>query len=179
MKLFEEIYIRSKTRDNDVSLDDLLDEAKQAYKYLLDGHKFRTRNGYPVRFTQRGFNEFFYSVESVMNDDVGKAATKQINANKHCMDDLLNTVQYLGDIIETADFEYYSKNHKLDHKKEIKGYEHWNCPVIIDGKKKTVHIVLEKRFQDKDRAGTYYYHHLKLNESQLQFEVIIHQFEVI
>jgi hypothetical protein len=174
--LFEEIYIKS---NKDRSLEDLLEEAKQAYKYLLDGNKFYTKKGLPVRFTDRGFNEFFFSVESVMNDSLTSvAAVKLIKKNTHELDALLDTVQNLQEIVENMDFVFYQKNKKPDKKPFLRGIEYYECPVIINGKKRKVKLAFEKNLKDKSREARYYYHFLEQKEIPL-YEINIVHFELL
>jgi hypothetical protein len=176
--LFEEIYIKSRENTEQKPLDDLLEDAKKAYQYLLDGNRFWTNKGTPVRFSERGFNELFFSIEKVMggsDDDI--AATKLIKRNKHCLDDLLNTVSHLQDIVENMEFKFYQKNFKPEKKPDLRGYEYYECPVVIDGKKKKIRLAFEKRFKDKDKTAHYYYHYLA--EAQRPFEIVIVDFELI
>jgi hypothetical protein len=175
--LFEEIYI--KTNINEKSIEELLEDAKKAYTYLLDGERFQTKKGTPVRFNQRGFNEFFYSVENVMNDNInGKAATKLINRNKHNIDELLATVANLQEIVENMDFQFYQKNKKPEAKPFLRGIEYYECPVVINGKHRKVKLAFEKNFKDRDKNANYYYHFLE-QKQQIHFEIVITNFELI
>lgn len=158
IRLFEEI-LDITTKDK--SIEQQLDTAQKAYQYLLMDEKFRTKSGIPIRFTQRGFNEFFFSVESVLNNDIGKAASKIINRNAHEIDLLLSTVQHLGDIVANMNFDFYQRNQKPERKPDVRGYEYYTCPIVINGKRRKVKLAFEKLFQDKDKEGKYYYHFLE------------------
>jgi hypothetical protein len=171
--LFEEVQIKSS--DTEEPIEDLLEKAKKAYKYLLDGNRFWNKKGIPIRFTDRGFNEFFYSVENVIHDDLNnKAATGLINRNRHCLRDLLNTVERLQDIVENMDFQFYSKNKKPDQKPFLRGMEYYECPVMINGKRRKVKLAFEKHHKDKDKEAKYYYHYLA--ESIQKSEIVISHF---
>lgn len=171
IKLFEEII--------DITSENVsLDNAKKAYEYLLMDKEFTSKNGIPIRFTNRGFNEFFYSVEQVMNEENPRgAATKLINRNKHEIEKLLATVQYLGDVVANMDFNFYQKNQKLEKKRDVRGYEYFSCPVNIDGKQRTVKLAFEKLFGDKNKEGKYYYHFIESKENI--YQLILKSFEII
>ena len=166
IRLFEEIIaLKSPEKDD----DEMVIEAKQAYEYLLMDEKFKTRNGYPIRFTQRGFKEFFYSVDQVMKYDkkARGAASNQVGRNAHEIGKLLATVSRLGDAVAQMTPEYYSKNKKPDKKPMVDGYQHCSCPILIDGKHRKLHLTFEILKTDKSRGGSYYYHFLESKQTSV------------
>jgi hypothetical protein len=157
-KLFESILIKM----TDKPIEQQLEDAKGAYRYLLEDHTFVTPTGMKVRFTERGFNELFYAVENVINDTRGKGATSLIRRNANDIPELLAVVQHLGQVIDESRFHHGEPNKKPWQKPDIKSYEYMNTEVEFDnGKKRRVSVCVERRFDSKTRS--YYFHSLREN----------------
>ena len=144
-------------------LQKALHDSQQFYKYMLEDHGFKTNKGMTVRFTDRGFRELFHAIENVMAGEefVGKGATKVVNQNAHEIDSLLATIQKLDDVVKDPQFhfEYEAPNRKRDRKPDILSYEHFTCPITINGKRRKLMLTFERKVDDRKRRD-YYYHYL-------------------
>jgi hypothetical protein len=138
-RLFEKIYVST----HDKSEEELLNDAEQAYKYVLEDNSFRRKDGVKVEFTDKGKNELFWSISQVMNNNIGKGATKLLSQDKDILDEVLAVVSKLGEVTEEAEYKFRELNKKPDKKPNVKGYEHFECPVIIDDKERLVNITYE------------------------------------
>jgi hypothetical protein len=156
MTLFERVYASTQ----DKPTDELMQDAERAYKYVLSGREVpRASDHRPIKFSDRGWRELSYSVDSVRAGDIGKAATKHIKPE--LVDETLAVVPKLDDVVRDSTRTYYTRNKKPQAKPWVKGYEHSEAPVVIDGEEYDCDVALEV-----DRAGRaqYYYHALNDDE---------------
>jgi hypothetical protein len=149
-KLFEKIYASTHNK----SEEELLDDAEKAYKYVLEDNSFKRKDGVEVDFTDKGKNELFWSINQVMNNNIGRGATIPLSQDKDILDEVLAVVSKLGEVTEEAEYKFRELNRKPDKKPNVKGYEHFECPVIIDGKERTVNITYEV---DKSGKRQFYF----------------------
>jgi hypothetical protein len=153
----------------------LLHDVELFYQYLLEDKQFRTKAGMPVRFTERGFKEFFWAVDQILNDGphIGKGATSKIKRNKHEIEKLLSTVKVMDELIKDPEFqfEWGEHNKKKYQKPNIIGYEHFTCPVKIDDSNRRVHFVFEIAKKDR-HTREYYFHFLENKQACLGIEIV-------
>jgi hypothetical protein len=144
-RLFERVLAST----HDKSYDELRDEAEQAYKYVLEDETFERSDGKSVDFTAKGKNELFWSIDQVAKGNIGKGATRVLAQDEDILDEVLACVSKLGEITEEARYKFRELNKKPDRKPQVFGYEHFECPVIIDGRERLVNVTYEVDKQGK------------------------------
>jgi len=170
LRSFEDIYGAGK-------IADLVEEARKAYKDLLMYKDFTATNGTPIKFTRRGFQEFFWSINQVLTKKrPWGGAAPHLKKNRHIIDKLLRTVAHLGAVVSKMKFDQFVDNSKPDEKPDVRGYEHYECPIVIDNMRLKLRIVFEKKLKDPTKTAYYYYHHLK--EAKFTPEIYIVKFEI-
>jgi hypothetical protein len=148
--LFETIYAKT----HDKTPEELFPEAEQAYKYVLEDQAFENEHGQPIEFTNRGKRELFWSIDQVMQGNIGKGATRPLSQNEDILDEVLAIVEKLGDVTEEARYKFKQENKKPEQKPLVKGYEFYDCPVVVDGERRNVRIAVEV---EKDGTRQFYY----------------------
>jgi hypothetical protein len=149
-RLFEEILAST----HDKPIEELRPEAENAYKYILQDEEFETPYGDSIEFTNKGKKELFWSIDNVLNGNIGKGATRTLAQNEDILDEILAIVSQLGEVTEEVKFVYKSDNQKPDIKPTVLGYEFYDCPVKIDGKRRILRMAVEV---DKDKSRKFYY----------------------
>ena len=160
-KLNEKVNINSqvvKHFDN-LPLNVAYAKARKYFESHLMGKTFRAKDGRNIALTERGFREFFFSVEEALRGGE-KAAAKIFAARDYKEEDyadVLAVVTSLDKIIQDMEFETTRRNLKPDRKPDIKKYDTYDCEVDLDGDVQSCKIRVEVPFKGDNK---YYFHYL-------------------
>jgi hypothetical protein len=141
-----------------------LEEAMSNFERGLEGNDFDGPNGMKIRFTHRGFKEFFDAVSRVMGGGVRDRWSGRLPGASNLisrfdsdkMEYLLASVEKLPSLLRNMSLKQSDRNEKRDKKPDVMGYDHYEAPIVINGKKLIANITVE----DREDSDDYYYHFL-------------------
>lgn len=131
-----------------------------------------TKDGHKIRINSTGRKELFRSIDRAVKKDFSDAAAYRV---KDSINEILGTLEYLNDIIENSkrapekDKENKKKWQKSKQERFVQNYEVYQTPIILNGKKRTVTIQIERRMvprrnKEPVEVRNYYYHYFEQQE---------------
>jgi hypothetical protein len=135
-----------------------------------NNYEVKTSDGYTIYFTKVGRKEFCDGFQTAFfSEDRKSAAYKKYQKNWPLANELLKTVDILGELVKKSTLEYKEPNLKPEQKPDIDHYEIFFVPVIINEKPRKMRIKVEyKNIQSEEGIikgkRNYYYHWLQENK---------------
>jgi hypothetical protein len=149
-------------------------EADEIYRNTLSNDaEVITSDGYKIHFTTKGRREFFDSFRTAFfSKDRKAAAYETMQKNWPLANELIKTVDVLGELVKKSKLEYKNKNYKKEQKPDIDHYETFFTPVTINGKIRQMRIKVAYKLVPDGEGNTkgkrnYYYHWLQENQNSI------------
>jgi hypothetical protein len=154
-------------------------EAEKFWRDTFSDNKaILTSDGREIFFTTAGRKEFFSSMHGAFFGGHPNAASSEFRRSGQLANELLGTVDKLGELVSKAKLVNKESNRKPDKKPLVDHYEIFMVPVTINGKVRKMKIKTEMRKIPGERLKRNYYFHY-LQEQQIAYATQIVSFEFI